>query len=387
MTRRIPASKTSLVKPGGNLGELAKIRGGRGLVLPIVKEVLLANSGPDPSRNPHIIHPSEMAKADWCIRATWYRISGYPEPAEKFSPVLENIFEEGNYIHAKYQDLLRQSGRLWGRWKCLSCKIVWTGISGELPGGCHMDFFPDASLDHIWRYDEVDLNLPGSIKGKADGGIDDSLVEFKSIGLGTLRIDAPNLLKRHYHHEIGVYDLDKVWKELTRPLPSHNRQGQIYLWLAREMGLLFTKMRFVYEFKANQLTKEFTVTLAMDIVQPLLDKAEKIIHGLEYNRPPKCESGGCKHCGAYEKEIADAESKGTEYRSATRRVSTRGGSESRSAGSGAPGSPRRRSTAVTRGSDRPCGLRADEAVPEYQRVGAILAGPVVHGGGRRKVRG
>ena len=130
------------VKPPGNLGELAKIRaeGKRAVikVLPMVKEVALRESTDDGDRDPKVIHPSEMAKPDWCIRATWYRICGWPEPDRKFNFILENIFAEGNGIHAKFQSWLRGTGKYLGLWECLACGAKWTGLSGLLPGtGCH----------------------------------------------------------------------------------------------------------------------------------------------------------------------------------------------------------------------------------------------------------
>jgi hypothetical protein len=195
------------VKPPGRLGDLAKIRaeGRREVfqVLPAIKEVALKESGPDPDRDPFVIHPSEMAKADWCVRATFYRMSGKPEPPRRFNFVLENIFAEGNGIHSKFQSWLRGTGKLFGLWECASCKTQWTGVSGELPSYpgdcvhcvCHLDYengtYPCGHDDdrlHVWEYREVRLRVPGcSIVGRADGALEDALVECKSVGIGTLR--------------------------------------------------------------------------------------------------------------------------------------------------------------------------------------------------------
>ena len=246
-----------------------------------------------------------MAKADWCVRATFYRISGRPQPDERFNWVLENIFAKGNYTHTQFQSWLRDTGELFGSWRCSICdRWVHNTLSGDLdrvkPCAWYMgDDKKSYGVPHAWCYMEVRLR-DGQIAGKSDGGYRDTLLEFKTVGLGTVRAENRTLLNRYYHEDVKLYDLDKLWKELKRPFPGHIKQGNIYLFLARQMGLTqFKRMTYVYEFKANQQTKEFSVAY-LRMLAPMLARADKVINGLKYNRPPACEFGGCEQCKAYE---------------------------------------------------------------------------------------
>lgn len=383
----------SLVKPEGRMRDLARIRAEKRnnySLLADIKEQALKESGPDDDRDPFVIHPSEMAKADWCIRATFWRMSGRKPADERFNFVLENIFAEGHGIHDKFQGWMHRSGKLFGDWQCLACKTwVKATLSGDLPtDGCHYDGLTSTSYDHVWAYREVRLRVPGcSIVGRADGAMVDTLAEFKSVGLGTLRVEAPNLLKKYYVKELGLYDLDRLWKELKRPLPGHIRQATIYLWLARELGLPYTRMSFIYEFKPNQQVKEFSITLSEDILQPMLDKATRVDNALKYNQPPACEFGGCKQCRAYEGD-ADEGSTGTPEpdKRAGRRVRRPAGEGSGSgAGLGATKAEPGASGAAGR-ADRPERPRADAADDAGQQVGESPGLPAQQGTGRRKVR-
>ena len=83
-----------------------------GIILPKVKDHMLKQYGYDADRDPTVIHPSEIVKADWCPRATYLRIiSGkWPDEKEKFDFVRENIFATGNDIHSKWQTRMIDAG-------------------------------------------------------------------------------------------------------------------------------------------------------------------------------------------------------------------------------------------------------------------------------------
>jgi hypothetical protein len=371
---------------GGKLAERARIRRGRTghtRVLPLIKEQALAEFGPDEDRDPFVIHPSEMAKADWCHRATYWRITGRPQPEEKFNWVLETIFAAGNDAHEKYQRWMRATGKLYGAWQCLACQLWWTGVSGELPEqGCY-GFADRPLLAHVWAYREVRMRPEGSlIAGRADGGIDDTLVECKTIGVGTLRTEAPTQLKRYYNTDAKLYDLDKLWRELARPYPSHVRQANIYLWLSAQLGLPFTQMAFIYEFKPNQQTKEFSITPSAAILDPLLAKAREVERAVAAGVPPDCLVEDCKQCRAYEEEPSAGapETGGTRPDGKARRVVTGSRSRSGEAGPDAAPPPRRRAAAGAAGPDRPGRPGADGAVRPAEPVGRISRRSV--GGGR-----
>lgn len=272
-------------------GKLADRARETGVVIPIVA-AHLRNRTPE-FRRQDIIHPSEMAKADWCPVATYNHIL-HGKPREELKFTQENIFAEGNAIHAKWQTWLADAGTLWGNWRCLACGAQVRESARPLTA-CPSDHL-------LWDYREIPLRSTSHmIAGFADGGIWDEncLIELKSVGLGTLRMEEPALLNRHRiktADDKWITDIDGLWKNIRRPTPSHMRQGQIYLWLAREMGLPFTKIQFVYEFKPNQQVKEFSVSLNEEILAPLLDKALRIKHAIERGKPPVCELEECKSC-------------------------------------------------------------------------------------------
>ena len=385
--------------------ELVKIRRERTekpqRVLPLIKEIALRQSGPDPERNPAVIHPSEMAKSDWCIRATFWRIAGRKEPARKFNFVLETIFAEGNGIHSKFQTWLRETGKLWGDWVCLSCGQKFTGYSRELPVAypecvdclCSMDHHSICTHEHlkrphVWDYREVRLAPLGSlVQGQADGAIEDGpLVECKSIGIGTVRNEAGSMLKRYYNEDAKLYDLNLFWKELRRPFPSHIRQAVVYLYLAELCGLPYDEITFIYEFKPNQQVREYTIRLTDSIretvLQPLLDKARKIENALQYNQPPPCTEGGCSQCRAFEED--DEHSAERPQHAAKRSVGSRSGRGREVAAADATAAEDRASRAARR-PDRPVRRRADESVQADEPVGRISRRSASGGVHRRAV--
>jgi hypothetical protein len=197
----------------GKLREFAKIQGEHGVLLPLLKENMLEAFGPDLDRRADLMHPSDMAHADWCPRAEYYKLTGVPMPEERFNLVRENIFDEGYEIQFKWQRRMRATHRLYGQWLCELCGENVTGLEPDFIG-CRN------SHGHMWKYNEVPLlSHTLMVGGSADGAIDDYLVEIKSVGLGTMRIEAPKLLAKHYVHTTegnNLYDLDSVWRELKR---------------------------------------------------------------------------------------------------------------------------------------------------------------------------
>jgi hypothetical protein len=378
---------TTRTKATGRLRDQARARSSPGVVLPVIKEHLLAKMAhANDDRDQSVIHGSEMAKEDWCIRATYWRIMGKPEPEGKYSFVLENILAEGTSIHEKWQTWLQETGKLWGDWKCTYCGDTQRCTSAELISYCTDHDFP-------WKYQEISLR-DGLITGHADGAIGTNLIELKSVGMGTLRTEAASTLKKYYIPEYKIYDLNALWKDIKHPFITHLRQGNIYLHLAEKMGLPFDSITFVYEFKPFQQVKEFTVKKSDRILEPLLARAGKLTDAVEKKKPPECEFGGCKHCKAYEGDDGQAQESGQQRRGQSPRVHDRKGVHARrgagpEAGSGRSAAPRvRRAKASAR--DDGTGRRSDhEPVQPAHRV-VRLSGPAAQPGaggrGARKVR-
>lgn len=315
----------------GSFADYSHIKASTGVVIPEVKKVMLARKRDEARKNIHrtgVIYPSEMARSDWCPRATFYRMSGYPEPDRNYSFSLENVFAEGNRIHHKWQSWLADTGLLWGDWRCTRCSEYVRdslrpddGNFGPCVGTMKIDLermhpnsvwlagdlkSTDLSFPHDWQYKEITLKsttLP--VSGHADGGLveHNCLIELKSVGVGTLRFEAPKLLEANTHDVGGrkIADWEGMWKDLHKPLLPHVRQGNIYLWMAEEMKLPFDSIVFVYEFKANQKVKEFQIYKSDDILAPMLDMASDIKHQLKVGLPPDCPFGGCASCKVYEK--------------------------------------------------------------------------------------
>ena len=294
------------------MAERAKIKKQGGILLPELKKVALADFIPGHPEGDDCIHPSEMAKSDWCPRATYYRLAtGKAIETDTFSFTMESIFEEGHSVERKWQNQMRKTGKLWGTWKCLVCGYLTGNQLEPEPSYCG----GYVRVHHIWEYKEVALmDAPSMIAGHEDGAMctvgpadyildpPGYLVECKTIGVGTVRRDAPKLMARNYNKDAGLYDYDSIWRDLRRPFSAHVRQANVYLWLAKQMGLHFDTCQLLYEYKFNQQTKEFTIKLTDSIIEPLLEKARS---ALPAGFPPPCQFGGCAQCMAYEEAQAN----------------------------------------------------------------------------------
>jgi len=251
----------------------------------IQKYVLRKAIVPDEDRDQTLLHPSEMCKSDWCWRADYYRLIGTPVDPKTLNPSfrLENVWTEGHDIHHKYQSWLWDMRVLYGVFHCARCDNRWYDVS---PQEC---FYCDAPRDHL-LYKEIPLQAPHlRIGGHADGGLmldQFRLLEIKSIGVNSLRFDAPHLWDLYQNNET----LDKIWMEINRPFPVHVRQGALYLYMATrgwaEVPVPMS-MIFLYEAKWNQQVKEFEVRYNARLVEKMLAGAQMVVDALEYNRPPQ----------------------------------------------------------------------------------------------------
>jgi rubrerythrin len=246
-------------------------------LLGTIERVLIEDSANrNAKRDTEHLHPSEMAKENWCPRQSFYKMTGSDESdPESFSFQRLNIFEEGHQIHDKWQHWMRRCGILVGDWQCGHCDTRWWDKSPERCPKCFETEFI--------RYREVPLhNDEYHILGNADGLIEDdkgqALVELKSVGLGTIRFDAPNLYKPY---EDGEIRLDELWKRIKRPLAAHNRQIQIYMFCYGVKEAIV-----IYEWKPTQEVREFHLRYEPTIVDPLLKGAQAILDAIEDDIPP-----------------------------------------------------------------------------------------------------
>jgi hypothetical protein len=264
-----------------------------------IQKHVLAKAFKPSGRRTDCMHPSAMVKSDWCHRAQYFELLDPPaRPATTFNR--ENVFEMGHAIHRKWQGWLQEMGRLGGEWRCRNCKHQWWYEATPL--------LCPACASYVIEYDEVTLNAdPLMIGGHTDGWCpeDNCLIEIKSMGLGSLRFEDPKFLRRFEVHTEGrgiSWDLDRMWKQFNRPLPAAYRQGQLYLYIARHFeDLDVDRITFLYEFKATQESKAFTVLYDEDVSEPLITAAKAIADAIrDRSLPaPACNidpENGCRKC-------------------------------------------------------------------------------------------
>ncbi len=283
----------------GRLAEYAKMQ--NTVLLGDIQRHMIREADKPSDRRQDIIHPSEMAKTGWCPRGTYLRIKAcreadnpYLKPKENFGVQLLNIFDEGHYIHDKWQRRLWDMGELWGQWKCSMCKGTFNALAPTncLASHCRAE-------KEFLTYKEIGLRALETflIAGHADGGVPSkkALIEIKSVGTGTARVSAPDLYKKYSQGQ--MVDLPGLWKAIEEPFPDHVNQGQLYLAICQLMGLEFDKIVFLYESKFNQGAKEFVVEYDPKHSAPLLDSAYVINRALQgLTDPPVCPHNGCTDC-------------------------------------------------------------------------------------------
>ena len=242
-----------------------------GVIVPPIQRMLLKSAGDVGDRDMSFIHPSEMAKSDWCPRRANLRITGAETNKTDQNPSskMEMVFQEGHDIHTKWQQwMARADGiELFGKW------VTPDGMENF---GWQSELVPEFS----WKYREVPLfSESHQIIGHSDGMIRTDaephplMVEIKSIGIGTLRFEAPNL----YYDYINGKSVEDTWMSIKRPFGSHLKQGMIYIWLARQQyNLDISEIIYIYDYKPTQAVKEFRVKLNEELIDGLLLDAEAV---------------------------------------------------------------------------------------------------------------
>lgn len=253
---------------------------------------------PFDERDQSYIHPSDIIKPEWCALAQYHALKGnYIETRDKPTLRLASIFAEGHTIHAKWQNWFKDMGVLYGKWYDAKTDDYTWATSKDLVGYARKDI----------AYAEVPLRSDKHMmRGHADGWIkgigEDCLIEIKSIGTGTIRMEMPALMAQYNN------DIDQVWKNIKVPLRSHQLQGQVYLHLAHlmaEEGTLQSapeEIVFIYELKANQEYKEFVVKYNPEYTKEIFDRALDVSWAVANDRPPLCSvdsEKGCKRCAPF----------------------------------------------------------------------------------------
>jgi len=281
-------------KPSGNLKKFLDAGKNDSRVLKSVERYVLTKPV-DNSRSSTVLHPSAMVKDDWCHRSSYFQLLGFPPPPSKYKASLsqKRVFQLGHDIHAGWQNIFKEMGNLWGKYYCPDCNDTFMG----LPSDHKID---SAKL----VYKEVPLVYePLRIAGHADGilvGLGDPLLlEIKSIGAGTFRFEAPDMMAKYDGN------LDKMWDNLKAPFMTHIMQAGLYMKLAELANLEYQPQEsvFIYENKANQQSKEFVIAKSDFGLTHILNAAEMIVESVEKKTPPACNinaTSGCYQCKGYD---------------------------------------------------------------------------------------
>jgi hypothetical protein len=248
---------------------------------------------PQGDRSTTVIHPSEVIKKDFCLRASYFLLSGHTKIAEKPGLRLQSIFDEGHYIHAKWQNWFQEMGVLYGRFTCTSCDFSLFDLG---PVACPQCGKSTVEYREVTLYDDA-LRIKGHTDGWIKGLGNDCLIEIKSIGPGTIRSEQPALMSE--------YDGDfmKAWANIKRPFGSHILQGQMYLELMKRMGHDVNEIVFLYELKADQSYKEFVIKADFEIVEHVFERAARVVKAVEDGIVPVCNNNvgsTCKQCAPYQ---------------------------------------------------------------------------------------
>lgn len=244
-------------------------------------------------RSTTVLHPSEIIKQDWCRRASYFLLSGYTKVAEKPGLRLQRIFDTGHDAHARWQSYFHELGVLHGKFKCLACEHVDFGTSVQQCSHC--------GTQGRMVYDEValindELRIAGHTDGWLKGLGDDCLIEIKTIGPGTLRMEASQLMAE------ANGDFMAAWKNVKHPFGPHILQGLLYIELMNHMGNSIDEIVFLYDLKADQDYREFVVKRNPGYVDHVFANAAKVVAAVKAGSPPACNnnpSGRCKQCSPY----------------------------------------------------------------------------------------
>jgi hypothetical protein len=127
------------------------------------------------------------------------------------------------------------------------------------------------------------------------------LLEIKSVGAGTFRFEAPDLMYAHNG------EIEAMWKVLKAPFMSHIMQAQMYMKLAELINLPHQPQEalFLYENKASQEPKEFVVKKSDFGITPILEACADLMLKIDAQSPPECNINGevgCYKCTPYKEE-------------------------------------------------------------------------------------
>ena len=217
------------------------------------------------------IYPAEMSHNNRCPRAIHYRLTGVEAQPQPLSIVTELIFNHGNTSHDWWQNNWWGMGILKGIFHCRACNLFWEDTSPQVCPRCEMQRM-------FLEYKEVPFRSKKyNVVGRADADlVDDGLAEIKTIGIGTIRHEAPHLIEKHGEN------WDAIWKDIKHPFLSHRKQGWMYCFFLERPTI-----KFIYDPKfVSAAPKEFNVAFNPDLFDDILKECEDINLRLSKNQTP-----------------------------------------------------------------------------------------------------
>lgn len=207
---------------------------------------------------------------DDCKRKTayqYYEAMGYITLAPECINIdagMMRVFQNGHYMHDRWRKYLESTGALMGHWRCSDPTHPGYVLGKNERLGILRPERCDCGNSHL-EYQEVGFNDPHTMWGGHVDAIVDQRILAQVLGK-----KIPNF---EPGEELLVVDFKSMkaftFKNLESPLPQHQTQMQIYLYLS---GL--SNGKFIYENKDNQTVKEYLVRIDQGFLA--VKKAEAI---------------------------------------------------------------------------------------------------------------
>ena len=227
-----------------------------------------------------VFHPSGWGV---CIRQTAYEYYNYKQQFLLKSPLdiesrSERIFDNGDYVHLRWQSYLDDVGVLRGYWRCKNplCGKVYG--EGERLGVFNPAHAPGWSCQcgcKETEYRELAVRSPPefNFSGHCDAVVDLSHTEFKRGVFDIFVVDFKSIKDSNY-------------SALTGPDHKHVIQVQIYMWLlGLDAGLV------VYENKDCQAVRECFVPRSESVIGTIKSESLALMDLLAKNQIPKRPAG------------------------------------------------------------------------------------------------
>lgn len=221
-------------------------------------------------------HPSAWGS---CLRAVAYQYYNSecrfkPKTESDVDQRMERLFDNGHYMHARWQKYLSESGIIRGYWSCKKCDM-WYGMDQKLgilnPKLGDPRSWPCPCDPSLLHYEE--LLVKSDPRYRFEGHVD-AVIDLRNTPMATGRSS-----------DLFVVDFksmkDSYFSELRYAKHEHVIQTHIYMWL-----LDINAAMVLYENKDNQNVKEMFVPRDEKIIDQIKEESVWMIKVLGHGRLP-----------------------------------------------------------------------------------------------------